>query len=89
MPSFSVGFFNSVAKHLAPQGRLLFDVFVPSLRLLTLAPDDRQLVGRFPHPTLGEVTLEETIVYVPLCVRSAGPIGTGQPQASQISGRTP
>ena len=60
------GFFNSVAKHLAPQGRLLFDVFVPSLRLLTLALDDRQLVGRFPHPTLGKVTLEETIVYDPL-----------------------
>ena len=60
------GFFSSVARHLAPHGRLLFDVFVPSLRLLTLAPDDRQLVGRFPHPALGEVTLEETIVYDPV-----------------------
>lgn len=60
------GFFSSVARHLAPHGRLLFDAFVPSLRLLTLAPDYRQLVGRFPHPALGEVTLEETIVYDPL-----------------------
>ncbi|WP_421761744.1 class I SAM-dependent methyltransferase [Devosia sp.] len=60
------GFFSSVARHLAPQGRLLFDVFVPSLKLLTLAPNDRQLVGRFPHPALGKVTLEETIVYDPV-----------------------
>lgn len=56
-------FFRSIARHLAPHGRLLFDVFVPSLQLLSVDPAQRQLVGRFAHPDLGEVTLEETIRY--------------------------
>jgi len=60
------GFFSSVARHLAPHGRLLFDAFVPSLRLLSSDPQQRHLVGRFAHPDLGEVTLEETIRYDPI-----------------------
>lgn len=60
------GFFGSVARHLAPGGRLVFDAFVPSMALLSLAPEQRQLLGRFAHPELGEVTVEETIAYDPI-----------------------
>lgn len=54
---------SAIRRHLAPGGRLLFDVFVPSLRLLSLPAGQRELLGLFPHPRLGEVTIEETIGY--------------------------
>lgn len=60
------GAFSSIRQHLAPGGRLLFDVFVPSMRLLSLPAGQRELLGVFPHPRLGEVTIEETIAYDPI-----------------------
>jgi SAM-dependent methyltransferase len=58
--------FAAIRQHLAPGGRLVFDVFVPSARLLSLPAGERQLLGTFPHPRLGEVTIEETIAYDPV-----------------------
>ncbi|WP_055047093.1 class I SAM-dependent methyltransferase [Devosia sp. A16] len=58
--------FSAIRQHLAPGGRLLFDVFVPSARLLSLPAGERQLLGVFPHPRLGEVRVEETISYDPI-----------------------
>lgn len=60
------GFFRSVAQHLSPGGRLVFDAFVPTLALLSLDLEERQLLGRFDHADLGEVTIEETIAYDPI-----------------------
>lgn len=58
--------FSTIRQHLAPGGRLLFDVFVPSMHLLSLPAGQRELLGMFPHPRLGEVTIEETISYEPI-----------------------
>lgn len=55
--------FSAMRRHLAPGGRLAFDVFVPSVRLLASSPEERHLVGTFEHPELGEVRIEETIAY--------------------------
>lgn len=54
---------QAIARHLAPGGALAFDVFVPSPRILARDPSARHLVGRFAHPELGELTLEETTDY--------------------------
>jgi SAM-dependent methyltransferase len=43
-----------------------FDVFVPSPRLLSLPPGERQWLGNFTHEHLGEVTVEEPITYDPI-----------------------
>lgn len=66
MPADFARAFSAIRQHLAPGGRLLFDVFVPSARLLSLPPGQRELLGVFPHPRLGEVTIEETISYDPI-----------------------
>jgi SAM-dependent methyltransferase len=58
--------FTAIRRHLAPGGRLLFDIFVPSAKLLSLPQGERQLVGSFLHPSLGVVTVEETVVYDPI-----------------------
>lgn len=58
--------FSAIRQHLAPGGRLVFDVFVPSARLLSLPAGQRELLGVFPHPRLGDVTIEETIAYDPI-----------------------
>lgn len=58
--------FSTIARHLAPGGILAFDVFVPSARLLSLPPDERQALGTFSHSHFGPVTIEETIVYDPV-----------------------
>jgi SAM-dependent methyltransferase len=58
--------FSTIRQHLAPGGRLLFDVFVPSTRLLSLPVGQRELLGIFTHPRLGDVTIEETISYDPI-----------------------
>lgn len=55
--------FQAVARHLAPGGALVFDAFVPSLRILSRNPTERHLVGTFPHDRLGPITLEETTSY--------------------------
>jgi cyclopropane fatty-acyl-phospholipid synthase-like methyltransferase len=60
------GFFRSVARHLSPAGRLVFDAFVPSLAMLSRESNERQFVGRALHDTLGIVTVEETVRYDPL-----------------------
>lgn len=58
--------FSAIRQHLAPGGRLVFDVFVPSARLLSLPARQRELLGTFAHPRLGDVTIEETIAYNPI-----------------------
>jgi SAM-dependent methyltransferase len=60
------GFFRSVRRHLLPDGRLVFDAFVPSVAMLARNPAERHLVERMEHPTLGTITLEETTRYNPL-----------------------
>jgi SAM-dependent methyltransferase len=58
--------FAAIRRHLAPGGVFAFDVFVPSPRLLSLPPEERQWLGTFMHEHLGEVTVEETIAYDPI-----------------------
>jgi SAM-dependent methyltransferase len=57
---------SAIRQHLSPGGRLVFDVFLPSMHLLSLPPGQRELLGRFDHPQLGTVTIEETIAYDPI-----------------------
>lgn len=57
---------SAIRRHLAPGGRLMFDVFVPSMRLLSLPAGQREPLGTFAHPRLGDVTIEETISYDPI-----------------------
>jgi SAM-dependent methyltransferase len=59
-------FFRSIARHLSPTGRLVFDAFMPNVATLGCDPNQRQLVGRAVHDTLGNVTVEETRKYDPL-----------------------
>jgi SAM-dependent methyltransferase len=65
-PDDFAGFFRSVARHLAPKGRLLFDAFLPDAAMLSCDPDKRQLVGSMEHDVLGRITVEETLRYDPL-----------------------
>ena len=58
--------FAAARRHLAPGGKLAFDIFVPSLRLLTLPAGERNLLGDFNHPELGTIRIEETIAYDPI-----------------------
>lgn len=58
--------FATIRRYLAPGGLLAFDVFVPSAHLLSLPPTERQLLGKFTHPQLGDVSIEETIAYDPI-----------------------
>ena len=58
--------FSTIRQHLAPGGRLVFDVFVPSMRLLSLPAGRREPLGTFAHPRLGDVNIEETIAYDPI-----------------------
>lgn len=58
------GLFASVERHLAPEGRLVFDAFVPNLALLSRLPGERHVMttrgtGR------DEVVIEETMRYDP------------------------
>lgn len=45
--------FACVRRHLAPGGRFVFDVRMPSVKELARDPDREYAVGRFVHPTLG------------------------------------
>ena len=54
------GFFRSVARHLSPKGRLVFDAFFPNVAMLSGDPDKRQLVGVIVHDTQGKIIVEET-----------------------------
>lgn len=60
------GFFGSVGRHLSPNGRLVFDAFVPNVAMLSCDPNQRQRIGTVVHPALGTVTVEETLRYEPL-----------------------
>lgn len=60
------GFFRSVRRHLAPDGRLVFDAFVPSVAMLSRNPKERHFVERIERPAGGPVTLEETTNYDPI-----------------------
>ncbi|MBL8679459.1 MAG: class I SAM-dependent methyltransferase [Myxococcales bacterium] len=59
--------FRSVAKHLGPNGRFVFDVRVPQLKELARDPDRVYRVRPFKHPTLGhKVEYEEQFHYDPI-----------------------
>lgn len=61
------GFFRSVARHLSLKGKLVFDAFIPNITMLGRDPKQRQKVGAAAHETLGEVTVEESLIkYDPL-----------------------
>ncbi|MBN9334456.1 class I SAM-dependent methyltransferase [Devosia sp.] len=60
------GTFDAIRRHLAPNGVLAFDVFVPNARLLSQPPGTRQRLGTFQHPRLGSVLIDEEIVYDPV-----------------------
>lgn len=55
--------FSAIRRHLAPGGRFVFDVFVPSAQMLSRPAGERQPLGTFTHSRLGEVMIEETIAY--------------------------
>ncbi len=60
-----VSCFRSVRKHLAPGGRLVFDIFNPSPRLLAEADGVRRARESltFTHPERGEVTVDVAETY--------------------------
>jgi SAM-dependent methyltransferase len=52
--------------HLAPTGRLIVEVFVPDLNLLTLPADQRRPFGRYEDPDgAGEIVVTHTAWYDP------------------------
>lgn len=55
-----------VRQHLADDGAFTLDIFVPSQRILQRNPDQRFEIGRYTHPTLGSLQLEESTAYDPL-----------------------
>jgi SAM-dependent methyltransferase len=56
--------FANVGKHLAPGGRFVFDVFNPSLAILTRDPNQRHLDRQYEDPEgRGTITLEMTAIY--------------------------
>jgi SAM-dependent methyltransferase len=56
--------FANVRKHLAQGGRFVFDVFNPSLAILTRDPNQRHLDRQYEDPEgRGTITLEMTAVY--------------------------
>ncbi|HEY4212501.1 MAG TPA: class I SAM-dependent methyltransferase [Steroidobacteraceae bacterium] len=56
-------FFASVRRHLEPDGMLAFDIFNPSLQLLSRPPGERFPVMRKVSPVHGELTVEATNDY--------------------------
>ncbi len=60
-----VGCFRSVRRHLAPRGRLVFDVFNPSVRLLAQADGARRRRDAlsFVHPDRGVVHVDVAETY--------------------------
>lgn len=55
--------FSSVARHLAPGGAFIFDVFNPNVEMLSRKSGERHFRRRADHARLGTVTLEETFDY--------------------------
>jgi SAM-dependent methyltransferase len=58
-------FFSSVRRHLKPDGLLAFDIFNPSLRLLSRPGGERFHVMRAKSPVHGDLTVESTNDYDP------------------------
>ena len=56
-------FFSSVRRHLEPDGVLAFDIFNPSLQLLSRPSGERFHVMRAISPLHGELTVEMTNDY--------------------------
>ena len=56
-------FFSSVRRHLEPDGVLAFDIFNPSLQLLSRPSGERFHVMRATSPLHGELTVESTNDY--------------------------
>jgi len=56
-------FFSSVRRHLKPGGVLVFDIFNPSLRLLSRPSGERFHVMRAMSPLHGELTVDATNDY--------------------------
>jgi SAM-dependent methyltransferase len=54
---------GGVRRHLAPGGRLVFDVSKWDLTRLARDPDERHPVFRAQHPSRGEIAIEETAAY--------------------------
>jgi len=59
-------FFESTGRHLSPQGRLVFDAFLPNIAMLNADPTKRELIGTVVHDALGAITVEESARYDPL-----------------------
>jgi SAM-dependent methyltransferase len=81
--------FRAVAAHLAPGGRFVFDVRVPSLTELARDPDRVYKARPFKHPTLGyKIRYEEQFRYDPIkqvqhvTIRFAP--GEGAPKRSKV-----
>jgi len=55
--------FASVRRHLAPGGKLVFDISKWDLARLARAHGERRLVLRVTHPERGEITVQETAEY--------------------------
>ena len=51
---------NGVRRHLAPGGRLVFDISKWDLRRLTTDPNERHPVLRLSHSRMGEILVEES-----------------------------
>jgi SAM-dependent methyltransferase len=58
-----VACFRGAARHLAPGGAFIVDVFNPSLAMLSRKKEERYPVGTGVHPALGEITVQETCDY--------------------------
>lgn len=54
---------HAAGRQLASGGALVFDVWVPNVKLLAREPHERHLVGHFAHDNYGEIRLEETMDY--------------------------
>jgi SAM-dependent methyltransferase len=58
------GLFSSVRKHLAPDGRFIFDVFNPKISILARSPDERRPEREYEDPDgRGTIVLEHTMLY--------------------------
>jgi SAM-dependent methyltransferase len=57
------GFFSAVRRHLTPDGVLAFDIFNPSLQILSRPSATRFPVMRVMSESYGELTVESTVDY--------------------------
>jgi SAM-dependent methyltransferase len=58
------GLFGSVRKHLAPEGKFIFDVFNPKIALLARSGGERLPERQYEDPEgNGTITLEQTMLY--------------------------